>query len=82
MGAFMREFQVYLHSVQDVQEFVSHATTMGFPVTISDGFHRVNAQCFMEMFCLDLKRPLTVSAACSDLEFQQLRDLMASFLAS
>ena len=64
----MREFQVRLQSVQDVQEFVSLSTARGFPVIIRDANNKVNGKSFMEMFCLDLCRPLRVDADCSEEE--------------
>ena len=45
----MREFQVRLQSVQDVQEFVSLSTARGFPVIIRDANNKVNGKSFMEM---------------------------------
>ena len=65
----MREFQVLLQSVQDVQEFVSLSTARPFPVTIRDSGNRVNGKSFMEMFCLNLCGPLWVAADCSEEEF-------------
>ena len=64
----MREFQVRLQSVQDVQEFVSLSTARGFPVFIRDANNKVNGKSFMEMFCLDLCGPLRVDADCSEEE--------------
>ena len=64
----MREFQVRLQSVQDVQEFVSLYTARGFPVIIRDANNKVNGKSFMEMFCLDLCGPLRVDADCSEEE--------------
>ena len=64
----MREFQVRLQSVQDVQEFVALSTAQPFTVTIRDAGNRVNGKSFMEMFCLNLCGPLWVSADCSDEE--------------
>lgn len=64
----MREFQVRLQSVQDVQEFVSLSTARGFPVIIRDANNKVNGKSFMEMFCLDLCDPLRVDADCSEEE--------------
>ena len=64
----MREFQVRLQSVQDVQEFVSLSTARGFPVIIRDANNKVNGKSFMEMFCLDLCGPLRVDADCSEEE--------------
>ena len=54
----MREFQIRLQSVQDVQEFVSLSTARSFPVIIRDACGKVNGKSFMEMFCLDLYGPL------------------------
>lgn len=64
----MREFQVRLQSVQDVQEFVSLSTVRGFPVIIRDANNKVNGKSFMEMFCLDLCGPLRVNVDCSEEE--------------
>ena len=64
----MREFQVRLQSVQDVQEFVSLSTARGFPVIIRDANNKVNGKSFMEMFCLGLCGPLRVDADCSEEE--------------
>ena len=60
----MREFQVRLQSVQDVQL----STARGFPVIIRDANNKVNGKSFMEMFCLDLCGPLRVDADCSEEE--------------
>lgn len=75
----MREFTVRLKSVKDVQEFVSLATTMGFPVEVEDGHHRVNGDSFMEMFCLDCTASLTVSAKCSEEQFAAFRKAAQRF---
>lgn len=64
----MREFQVRLQSVQDVQEFVSLSTARGFPVIIRDANNKVNGKSFMEMFCLDLCGPLRVDVDCNEEE--------------
>ena len=64
----MREFQVRLKSVQDVQEFVSLSTARGFPLNIRAANNKVNGKSFMEMFCLNLCGPLRVDADCSEEE--------------
>lgn len=76
----MREFQINLRSVQEVREFVGLATTMPFTILVADCHHRVNGKSFMEMFCLDLTHPLTVSAQCGDTEFSQFRAVARHFL--
>ena len=75
----MREFQVRLQSVQDVQEFVSLSTARGFPVIIRDANNKVNGKSFMEMFCLDLCGPLRVDADCREEELA-FEPFAASFL--
>ena len=75
----MREFQVRLQSVQDVQEFVSLSTARSFPVIIRDACGKVNGKSFMEMFCLVLSRPLRVTVLCSDEEFRRFHEKTARF---
>ena len=50
--------EIKLESVKDVQDFVSMATDCG-------GFS-VNGKSFMEMFCIDLRRRLTVTVDCGN----------------
>ena len=68
----MREFEIRLRSVQEVQDFVDLATTKPFTVLVCDDYHRVNGKSFMEMFCLNLREPLTVTFQCSDEEYDAL----------
>lgn len=76
----MREFQVRLQSVQDVQEFVSLSTARAFPVIIRDANNRVNGKSFMEMFCLDLCSPLQVNVDCSEEELAAFCSDVGRFL--
>ena len=69
----MREFEIRLRSVQEVQDFVDLATTKPFTVLVCDDYHRVNGKSFMEMFCLNLKQPVTVHLDCSEEEFRQFQ---------
>ena len=69
----MREFEIRLRSVQDVQEFVALATQQPFPVFVGNNGYRVDAKCFMEMFCLDFTRPLIATVECSQEEFEKFR---------
>ena len=54
----MREFDIRLTSVQDVLDFVSLATSRGFPIKVGNSHHQVNGKSFMEMFCLNFHFPL------------------------
>ena len=78
----MREFLIRLHSVQDVQSFVALATSRSFRITVGDGNHTVNGKSFIEMFCLTLTQPLTVTAECGEDEFRLLLQDASAFLAS
>ena len=80
-GTFMRDFTIWLHSVQEVQEFVGLATTMGFPVQVNDGHHKVDGDSFMEMFCLNCTQPLTVTCQCDDAQLEAFRAASKRFLA-
>lgn len=66
----MRQVQIQLRSVQDVLTFVVLATARPFPVQIANGNHQVNAKSFMEMFCLNLWKPMNVTFQCSDEEYE------------
>ncbi len=77
----MREFEIRLRSVQDVQDFVSLATTRPFTVLVSDDHRRVNGKSFMEMFSLNLARRLLVETEGYDWEFDQFKSEAWRFLA-
>ncbi len=77
----MREFVIRLRSVQDVQDFVSLATTRSFPVLVSDDHRRVNGKSFMEMFCLNFTDRLLAQTDCSEQEFEKFRREAGRFLA-
>ena len=66
----MPEFAIRLRSVQDVQQFVALATSRPYDVVVRDNHNKIDAKCFMEMFCLDFRRPLRVVCQCSEEELQ------------
>ena len=68
----MREFKICIRSVQDVLKFVSLATAQPYQIQVGDDRHQVNGKSFMEMFCLNFRKPLTVTVSCSEEEFRQL----------
>lgn len=76
----MREFEIQLRSVKDVQDFVSIATSRPYTVTIRDERNKINGKSFMEMFCLDFSRPLRVICDCGDEELEGLRAETDRFL--
>ena len=67
----MREFEIRIRSVRDVLTFVNLATSRSFDVVVGNEFHRVNGKSFMEMFCLNFRRPLKASMICTEEEYQQ-----------
>ena len=77
----MREFWIRLGSVQDVQEFVSLAATRTYPVVVRDEHNKINADSFMELFCLDFTRPLRVVCDCTEEELNCLKQDLRRFLA-
>ena len=68
----MREFEIRLGSVQDVQDFVALATAYPFTITLRDAYNKINAQSFMELFCLNFSQPLRVVADCTEAELENL----------
>ena len=55
---FMLEFEIRLGSVRDVQDFVDIASIRPFSIVVRDAQNKINADSFMELFCLDFSRPL------------------------
>lgn len=68
----MGEFEIRLRSVKDVQDFVALATSRPFLITVRDEHNKINAQSFMELFCLNFAHPLRVVADCTEAELEQL----------
>ena len=62
----MQEFEIRLGSVQDVLDFVDLATTRCYQITVHDANNKINAQSFMELFCLNFAHPLRVVADCDE----------------
>jgi len=76
----MREFEIRLRSVKDVQDFVGIATSRPYTVTIRDERNKINGKSFMEMFCLDFSRPLRVICDCGDEDLELIRTEVDRFL--
>ncbi|HBJ16980.1 MAG TPA: hypothetical protein DFH97_04455 [Clostridiales bacterium] len=76
----MREFWIRLGSMEDVEEFVSIATSRAFPISVRDDQHKIRGGSFMEMFCLDFNQPLRVVVQCSEEELGALRRDAERFL--
>ena len=78
----MLEFAIRLGSVQDVQDFVSVTTTRPFAITVRDENNKINADSFMELFCLNFSHPLRVVCDCSQAELDSLKQDLARFVVS
>jgi len=68
----MQEFEIRLGSVQDVLDFVALATSRSYLITVHDANNKINAQSFMELFCLNFAQPLRVVADCGEAELETL----------
>ena len=77
----MKQFDIVLHSFEDVQEFVEIATIQPFNVLVGNDRSRVNAKSFMGMFSLNYSEPIQVRADCSDADCEQFKSSLAKFLA-
>ena len=76
----MRDFWIRLGSMEDVEAFVSIATSRAFPISVRDNQHKIRGGSFMEMFCLDFNQPLRVVAQCSPEELEALCNDARKFL--
>ena len=76
----MREIEIRLHNVEEVRDFVSIATSRSFPIHVFSGQHKVSAISFMEMFCLNLREPITAKFQCSDEEYDAFCADISRFL--
>ena len=76
----MRQFQIFLHSVAEVQEFVTLAMVQPFEVLVGNDKQQINGKSFMGMFSLNYREPLHVRVMCSEEEFLQFRQDAARFL--
>ena len=76
----MLEFAVKLRSVQDVQDFVSVATTRPYQITVRDEHNKISADSFMELFCLNFSHPLRVVCDCTEAELNTLKQDLARFV--
>ena len=76
----MQEFNISIHSFQEVQEFVSHATVQPFAVLVGNDVQQVNGKGFIGMLSLDYSRPLQVQADCDGPALVSFRKLVRKFL--
>ena len=77
----MWEFNISIHTFQQVQEFVALAAEKPFDVTVGNTYQCINGKDLMGMFSLDFSRPLQVKMHCTEEAFRQFRQEAAAFLA-
>ena len=78
----MLEFAIRLGSVQDVQDFVAVTTTRPFTITVRDEHNKINADSFMELFCLNFSHPLRVVCDCNEADLNALKEDLARVVVS
>ena len=76
----MKQFDVFLHSFEDVQDFVELATVQPFRILVGNDRTRVNAKSFMGMFSLDFHAPVQVRADCTDEQYTRFQLAADRFL--
>ena len=77
----MHQFYVQFHSLRDVQDFVTLASSQKCQMIVgTDRFH-VNATSFMGLFALDCRNPQPVTVECSQDELEALKVIFGRFLA-
>ena len=65
----MKQFSIAIHSLEEVQAFVSLATVQPFPVLVGNERQRTNGKSFMGMISLDYSEPVTVQVECDEAAF-------------
>ncbi|MGE4284636.1 MAG: HPr family phosphocarrier protein [Clostridia bacterium] len=56
----MKTFNIMLHSINDVKNFVNLVNRFDFDVDLSSGRYIVDAKSIMGIFSLDLSKPIKV----------------------
>ena len=69
----MREFNIVLKSLRQIQDFVALAMTQPFEVLVGNERQHINGKDLMGMFSLDYSVPVRVQVICSAEEFTKFR---------
>lgn len=67
----MRSFDIMIHTVQEVREFVALASVQPFDITVGNESQSVNGKSLMGYFCLDPFRAMQVRMDCTEAQFQR-----------
>ena len=76
----MQEFNIHIHSFQEVQEFINLATVQPFPVLVGNDVRQVNGKSFIGMVSLDYSRPLLVQADCDESALSKFQKVISKFM--
>jgi len=76
----MQEFNIHIHSFQEVQEFINLATVQPFPVLVGNDVQQVNGKSFIGMVSLDYSRPLLVQADCDESALSKFQKVISKFM--
>ena len=77
----MREFDIVIRSLKEVQAFVNLAMVQPFEVIVGNETQYINGKDLMGMFSLDYCHPLHVPVTCSEEEFFDFRAQTAQLLS-
>ena len=78
----MKAFSISIHSLKEVQDFVSLAMVQPFDVLVCNDHQQINGKNFMGMFSLDFRQPLQVQVNCDDDTFCRFRQETTELFAS
>ena len=62
----MKNFNIVLHSINDVKTFVNSVNKYDFDVDLTSGRYVVDAKSIMGIFSLDLSKPIKVEVYSED----------------
>ncbi len=74
----MKNFNIMLHSINDVKTFVNSVNKYDFDVDLTSGRYVVDAKSIMGIFSLDLSKPIKVEVYSEDVG--QFMDEMKPFI--
>ena len=76
----MTEFDISVHSFQQVRDFVLLAKEQSFDVRVDNGKQQVNGKNYLGMFSIDHRQPLRVSAYGEDEECSRFQKSLEEIL--
>ena len=76
----MQEFDISVHSFDQVRDFVNLAKEQAFEIRVDNGKQQVNGKNNLGMFSMDCRLPLNVSAYGEDEECARFRQAMDQVL--